>query len=108
MQSVSTLLYFCTVQCSPETLVDKYIWYHMMAIAVPDVILHEAAMVWIEGGSNGPGTGPAGPDDELVTLTVIIAEQIGCIGAYVLQVPNQRITFTVSLVASSARMLFVG
>lgn len=73
----------------------------MMAIAVPDVIKHEAAMMWIEGGSNGAGTGPAPPDDELVGLTVIVAVETGAIGAYIRQVPNQRIVFAVRI--SSAR-----
>jgi PhoPQ-activated pathogenicity-related protein len=65
----------------------------MMAIAVPDEIRHEAALMWIEGGSNGPGTGPAPPDDELVGLTVIMAVETGAIGAYIRQVPNQSIIF---------------
>lgn len=67
----------------------------MVAVAVPDVIRHEAAFVWIEGGSNGPDTGPAPPNDDLIGLIVTVAVQTGAIGSYVLQVPNQPMTFTV-------------
>jgi PhoPQ-activated pathogenicity-related protein len=77
-----------------ETLTSRSVWFHMMAIAVPDVIRHNAGLMWIEGGSNGAGTGPAPPDDELVGLTVTIAQQAGCIGAYIRQVPNQSMVFT--------------
>ena len=68
----------------------------MMAIAIPDVISHDAAIVWIEGGSNGPDTGPAGPEDQLVKLTVTMARETGAVGAYIRQVPNQSMVFTAS------------
>ena len=78
----------------------------MMAIAIPDVIQHEAAMMWIEGGNNGPSTGPSPPSDDLVGLAVQIAENTGAIGAYIRQVPNQGMVFTVR--NAYARMHRVG
>jgi len=77
-----------------ETFTSKSEWYHMMAIAIPDVIQHEAAMMWIEGGSNRPDTGPSPPSDDIVRLTVEIAQNTGAIGAYIRQVPNQGMIFS--------------
>jgi PhoPQ-activated pathogenicity-related protein len=77
-----------------ETLTSKPIWYHMMGIAIPDVVKHDAAYMWIEGGSNNDDTGPAPPDDELVFLILNMAVEVGCIGAYIRQVPNQSMVFT--------------
>jgi PhoPQ-activated pathogenicity-related protein len=76
-----------------ETLTSRPIWFHMMAVSIPDVILHDAAFMWIEGGNNG-NPGPADPDDELVFMTRLVAVEVGCIGAYIRQVPNQSMVFT--------------
>jgi len=90
-----TFLLECMLVRHAETFTSKPVWYHMMAIAIPDVIQHEAAMMWIEGGSNGPGTAPSPPDDQLVSLAVQIAQNTGSIGAHIRQVPNQSMVFSV-------------
>jgi PhoPQ-activated pathogenicity-related protein len=77
-----------------ETFTTRSIWWHMMAIAIPDTIRHQVSYLWIEGGSNGDGTQPNPPDDPYVMMLVEITARAGCIAAYVLQVPNESMVFS--------------
>ena len=90
---------FCAVS---ETYSNHPIWWHMMAIGVPDVLRGpQVAYMFIDGGSNGPGTQPPSIDSAHTGICRQFANQTGLPGAVLLQIPNQRIIFTVSLLCGT-------
>ena len=91
----------------PETWSNRPIWWHYMAVGVPDVLqaFPEVAYMLIDGGSNRPGSQPPSIDSETTTVCRMFANQTGYPGAVLLQVPNQGIIFVVSSYIFSTKIL---
>ncbi|XP_006811763.1 autocrine proliferation repressor protein A-like [Saccoglossus kowalevskii] len=72
---------------------DRSIWWHYMAITVPDKLtITDTSFMYITGGSNTDG--PPDPlGDEEVLMTSLFALGTGSIGAILKQVPNEHIRF---------------
>lgn len=73
-----------------------------MGVAVPDVIKRDVSYMWVDGGSNGPGTQPPSPDAGVVNAVRLYARLTGYFASFVLQVPNQQITFWVRKIGAVA------
>lgn len=80
-----------------ESFSSRPIWWHMMGVAIPDVIVEDVSYLYIEGGNNNPGTGPPGSDDGVVGAARLYARLTGYFAAFLQQVPNQPIIFTVRI-----------
>jgi len=66
-----------------------------MGVAVPDVIREDVSYLYVEGGNNGPGTGPPESDDEVLNVVRLYASMTGYFASFLKQVPNQSIYFAV-------------
>lgn len=66
-----------------------------MGVAIPDVIKGDVSYMWIDGGGNGPDTQPPNSDAGVVNAVRLYSRLTGYFAAFVLQVPNQGITFWV-------------
>jgi len=64
-------------------------------VAVPDNLRRDFAYLYIDGGGNGVGEQPPGPNDGRLGLVRNIANLAGYVGAVLLQVPNQGVIFGV-------------
>ena len=77
-----------------ETFSSQPIWWHEMGVAIPDEIQYlDAAILFIDGGSNRPGDPPSEQTDTAVVLLSGLANDTKCISAYIKQIPNQPIVF---------------
>ncbi|XP_071129143.1 autocrine proliferation repressor protein A-like [Mytilus edulis] len=75
-----------------EDRLDHPIWWHYLAITIPDKIVYkDAAFMLIDGGSNTDA--PPTVSDNFVALTIAFAVSTGCIGADLKMIPNQPIVF---------------
>ncbi|XP_077979950.1 autocrine proliferation repressor protein A-like [Glandiceps talaboti] len=73
--------------------VDRSIWWHYMAITVPDQLtITDTAFMYITGGSNTDGPPDPMGDEELM-MTSLFAVTTGSIGACLMQIPNEHIRF---------------
>ena len=68
--------------------VDRPLWQHWLLVAVPDQHLHDDALMWIDGGSNG-GEAPTEIDPEFGALAASTLSVV----AQIRMIPNQRIKF---------------
>lgn len=72
--------------------VSRSIWWHTVAIVIPDVILRKTkAFMYITGGSNNDG--PPTADSEDVKLCGSIAVTTGAVCTVLFQVPNEPFVF---------------
>ena len=69
--------------------VDRPIWQHWLVIFVPDTILSDKALLWIDGGSNG-GSVPTSVDLTFGAIAVATDSVVAQLG----MVPNERLKFT--------------
>lgn len=67
-----------------------------MGVAIPDVVKADVSYLYIEGGSNGPGTSPPSNDSGVVNAVRLYARMTGYFAAFLRHVPNEPITFWVS------------
>jgi len=67
-----------------------------MGISIPDEITRDFAYMFIDGGGNGEGAQPPGPTDSRVRIVREVARITGYFGAFILQIPNQGVIFSVS------------
>jgi PhoPQ-activated pathogenicity-related protein len=75
-----------TWRAVPE--VDRPVWQHWLTIIKPDVVKHDTALLWIDGGKNG-GPAPAKANPEMVHL----ARGTNTVVADLGMIPNQPIVF---------------
>jgi PhoPQ-activated pathogenicity-related protein len=68
------------------------LWWHIMAVIVPDKITSDGSFVWITGGDNNGHT-PKATDQDIV-VTSYMATKSGIIGAALFQIPNQPCYFS--------------
>jgi PhoPQ-activated pathogenicity-related protein len=76
-----------------ETVTNHPVWWHMMGVGIPDVIREDVSYLYIEGGSNGPGTEPPDMDDGVINAVRLYARMTGYVASFLKQVPNQSIVF---------------
>jgi PhoPQ-activated pathogenicity-related protein len=71
-----------------EAEVDRPLWKHWLAIAIPDTLRSTTAFLWINGGSNG-----GSPPTAATEIVREIARQTGTVAAELRMVPNQPLVF---------------
>ena len=68
--------------------VDRQVWQHWLVIVKPDVVKHDTALLWIDGGKNGSEP-PAKPSAE----TLYLAKNSNTVVADLRMIPNQPLIF---------------
>ncbi|HLN26713.1 MAG TPA: PhoPQ-activated pathogenicity-related family protein [Gemmataceae bacterium] len=68
--------------------VDRPVWQHWLVIVKPDVVKHDTALLWIDGGKNGSEP-PAKPSAE----TLYLAKNSNTVVADLRMIPNQPLIF---------------
>jgi PhoPQ-activated pathogenicity-related protein len=68
--------------------VDRPLWKHWLAVAIPDTVTSTMAFLWIGGGSNGGSPPTSAPQ-----MARDIALQTGTVAAEIRMVPNQPLVF---------------
>jgi len=73
---------------------SRPIWYHMVAVIVPDDIsVFDTAGIWITGGSNDDTWSVPSATDEDIIMATALAASVKMVAIAVYQVPNQPIVF---------------
>lgn len=81
------VLNFTSQQWREASEVTPHIWEHWLALAIPDVIKNDTALLFISGGATDQT--PPGPVSELTDFAV----ESGSIVAFLKMVPNQPTVF---------------
>ncbi|CAH1257925.1 Hypp1928 [Branchiostoma lanceolatum] len=88
------LLNMTSQQWLTDEDVDRPIWWHWLAVTVPDNITHpEAAFMFIDGDNNNQPESLPSHHDMSITATQMFAVSTGSIAVTVKQVPNEPILF---------------
>lgn len=76
-----------------SSYVDRSVWWHYLFIVIPNNWqFKETGLVYITGGSNNDGLPSGSGEDELLCITLALANKASC--TVVFQIPNQPIHFT--------------
>lgn len=75
--------------------VDRTIWWHQVAIVIPNKIKTNTGFVWLapDAGHNDEDSMPTAKTLSL-QLATLISNNLKCIGTVVFQLPNQPLSFT--------------